>query len=168
MKRIFQKEYKWLRVVLFAGLFMLLPTALDNGWNGYWRYYYQTANIEEFYEPVEMFAENICLGDLTQDVQSIRHVRGTETGWQADIVRELDRNDSNGLFKKVWEESANVFIEKVPDGKVNREAALPRLQEGVYQWRITVVKLYLPYGVERVVSPSLTSNNFAVEKCGDS
>lgn len=163
---ILRDEYRWWRVAVFAVAFMLIPTILQSGWDAYWKNYYQTADISEFYQAVSMTAEDACIGELVHDVVSIRYVYGTETGWQADIVRELDKIE-NGVGHKVWEQDTSVFIERVPDGIVYRNATLPELDEGVYQWRIHIVRLYLPYGVERVSIPALVSNQFVVTLCNN-
>lgn len=161
---MFTVEYKWIRVAFFAVLFILLPSVLDGAWHGYWRYHYQTADITDFYEAISLEVGNVCVGQKIQQSNSVRFVYGTDTGWQADIVRELQKLENEKAIK-VFEQSANVFIEKVPDGQVHREIALPELEKGLYRWDITVVKLYLPYGVERVITPTLKSNIFAVDDC---
>lgn len=165
MKFLLTQEGKWARVAFFAVLFMLVPTLLQSSWDAYWKHYYRTAPIENFYESISLEASNICVGDTTQHLESTRFVKGTESGWAADIVRELYVIGKNRVRAKVFEESADVFIEVIPDGQNAREAAIPALSTGVYQWEITIIRLYLPYDVVRVATPSLTSNTFSVEDC---
>lgn len=169
MTYLLTKEARWYRVAVFAVLFMLIPSLMQSSWDGYWKHYYRTQPISTFYEALAFEADNVCVGDNTQHVETVRLVKGTETGWAADIVRELyvipDGTTVEGR-SKVFDESADIFIEVIPDGFNEREAALPELAEGVYQWDIVIIRLYLPYDVVRIESPQLTSNLFAVEDCG--
>lgn len=167
MTFLFTKEAKWYRVAFFAVVFMVIPALLEQSFTSYWRHYYETAPISNFYEAMAFEAENICTGDITQDIKTVRFVNGTESGWAADIIRELYKVNDAKLKAKIYEENANVFIEKIPDGMSSREAAIPPLKAGVYQWEVVIIRLYLPYGVVRVTSPSLISNTFSVTDCGN-
>lgn len=167
MTFLFTHEAKWYRVAFFAILFMVIPTILESAWTAYWRNFYQTAPISTFYEALAFEADNVCLGDTIQRVESTRYVRGTDSGWAADIIRELYKFNDTKTKAKVFEEQANVFIENVPDGRSAREAAIPPLKIGVYQWEITIIRIYLPYNVVRVETPSLISNTFAVKDCNN-
>jgi hypothetical protein len=165
MNYLISEKGKWWRVTIFALLFMLVPQIVETSWSAYLKHYYQTADISTFYQAVSLEAENICHGDTTQYLKSIRFVNGTETGWAADIVRELKEVYPTGARAKIFDESANVFIEAKEGGVSERKAAVPLVDVGLYQWEITVVKLYLPYNIVRTDSPSLVSNTFAVKNC---
>lgn len=165
MKRLLTPQAKWYRVLFFGVVFMVIPNLLQMTWDAYWKHYYQTADISNFYENVAVEASDVCFGDSKQHIESIRFVKGTDTGWPADIVRELYTVENNTVKSKVFDQYATVFIENVPDGKVSREADLPPLPVGIYKWEISLIKLYLPYGIIRVDSPRLLSNNFTVTEC---
>lgn len=165
MKLLLTQEAKWFRVAFFGVLFMLIPTILQSGWDAYWKHYYRTEPVETFYKAMTLEAENICVGDKTQKLTSVRFVYGTETGWAADVVRELQRVESSGVHVKVYDEKASIFIQKEENGVVERETVFPDVKVGQYHWDITLVRLYLPYGVIRESVPVLTSNIFSVEEC---
>lgn len=165
MKLLLTQEAKWFRVIFFGVLFMLIPTILETSWNSYWKHYYQTEPIETFYRGVSLEVENICFGDITQHFTSVRYVSGTDTGWAADVVRELQKVDKAGNHVKLYDEKASVFIEKKENGRADREGVIPVVPVGQYHWDITLVRLYLPYGVIRESAPVITSNNFSVEEC---
>ena len=166
MTYILTKKAKWYRVAVFGVLFMVMPTILQGAWTAYRTYHYQTADISSFYEGIELQSDNICYGDTTQPISSVRYVHGTATGWKVDIVRELFRVEKN-VSAKVYEESATAFMEVLPDGKSYREAAIPVQPAGLYRWEINLVRIYLPYGVERVDLTPLIGNGFAIEDCED-
>lgn len=167
MTFLLKAEAKWARVIVFAMVFMAVPAILEQSYASYQRHYYESQPIEAFYEAFSLEAENICVGEKIQTLKSVRYVHGTETSWAADIVRELYKVEVGQDRSKVHEESANVFIENVPDGIATREAAIPVVDAGLYQWDIALIRLYLPYGVVRVNVPSLNSNVFAVVECNE-
>lgn len=133
MTFLLKAEAKWLRVVVFAMVFMAIPAILEQSYASYQRHYYETEPIETFYKAMSLEAENICYGDKVQVLKSVRYIHGTETGWAADIVRELNRIEVGDKRSKIHEESANVFIENVPDGIAVRDAAIPVVDTGLYQ-----------------------------------
>lgn len=161
---LLKQEMRWYRAIIFAVLFMAIPSILESSWTAYQRYYYQSAPIETFYQAITIEVGNVCLGDTVQHIDSVRFVYKTETGWAAEIVRELYDVETDKRIK-VYDEAASIFIEKIESGKSARDGAIPVLSEGVYQWDITFVKLYLPYGVVRVDVPTLRSNAFTVLDC---
>lgn len=161
---LLKQEMRWYRAIIFAVIFMAIPSILESSWTAYQRYYYQNAPIETFYKAITMEVGNVCVGDKIQQVDAVRFVYETETGWAAEIIREL-YNVNTDKRKKVYDEAASIFIDKIEDGKTARDAAIPLLKEGIYQWDITYVKLYLPYGVIRVDVPTLRSNSFSVINC---
>ncbi len=153
---LLKQEMRWYRAIIFAVIFMAIPSILESSWTAYQRYYYQNAPTME--------VGNVCLGDKVQHIDSVRFVYEMETGWSAEIIRELYKIYGTER-KKVYDEAASIFIERIEDGKTARDAAIPLLKEGIYQWDITFVKLYLPYGVIRVDVPTLRSNSFSVINC---
>lgn len=165
MRVLLTQEARWARVIVFGLLFMLLPVVIQQSWEPYWQHYYQTAPIEDFYVAFSLEAENVCYGEITQNLVAYRKVYHTDTGWAAEVVRELQRVDSEGKHVKVYDETASVFIENSEDGRAEREAVLPVVPVGNYHWDVVIVRLYLPFGVVREAIPTLTSNTFAVEDC---
>ena len=131
MTFLFKAEAKWYRVIFFAMVFMALPIILEQSYASYQRHYYETAPLEDFYKAVSLEAENVCHGTKVQALKSVRHISGTDTGWAVDIVRYLYRLEPDNIRVKVHEESANIFVEKVPSGISLREGAIPVVQQGL-------------------------------------
>lgn len=125
--------------------------------------YIQYADISNFYENTEFFVENICVGDMTQNVLSTRFVYGTEIGYQATVVRELFLIE-RGLQTKILDERSTPFIEFTETGIVTRVQNLPPdLIVGDYQW---VLKISLIIkDVVRDDVPLIKSNIFQVIDC---
>lgn len=165
MTSLLKAETKWFRVIVFAMVFMAIPAILEQSYASYQRHYYETQPIERFYKAVSLEAENVCVGTKVQNLKTVRYVYGTNTGWAVDIVRELYRIDPLQERRKVYNESANIFVESVPSGIALREGAIPVVPTGLYQWDIALIRLYLPYGVVRVSAPRISSNTFAVAEC---
>lgn len=166
MNFLLKNKAKWYRVIFFGMLFMAIPALIEASWTAYWHNYYETAPISEFYKDVSFEAENLCFGNVTQSVENVRYVKGTDSGWAAYIIRELFVIDVKNEKTQVFTDSSAIFFEVIPDGINRREAAIPKdLPIGSYKWEITIIKLYLPYGVVRVTTPSLVSNLFAVKDC---
>lgn len=151
--------YTWVGVVLFiltlAGLNLVMREAAA--------WYYTHADIERFYIPGPMIAEDACVGSLNHLVTSKRIVRSTDVGWPAEVTKELFRIE-DGTFIKVHEERTQPFVEVSGNGHSQRYQSLPEgLPIGNYQWHLAVI-LSLK-GHDRSDIPLIKSNIFKILVC---
>jgi len=149
-------------ILSFVLVFMAL-TVLSFLHNQAQQTWWTYADISNFYQAQEVHVANVCVGDTTQKVNSIRFVYGTDTGYPAVVVKELFLVDAGR--SRVASEVSTPFIEVDEDGMVKRIQRLPDdLISGDYLW-----VLYLTiniHGIERDVPP-IESNLFTVRKCDE-
>lgn len=125
--------------------------------------YIRHADISNFYENKDFFVENICVGDTKQAVASTRFVYGTDTGYDATVIRELFLVE-RGLQTKILDEAATPFIEVAENGSVTRIQNIPSdLEVGAYQW-VLRISLVIK-GIIRDDIPLVESNVFQIKNC---
>lgn len=124
--------------------------------------YYTYAPLDNFYESLGAHADDACIEDGYHRIESVRYVKQTEVGYPATVIREmfLVRSDER---VKVYEESAEAFVEIIPDGISIRHQDLPdNIEPGTYHWELAP-KLIIG-GVARQ-APLIRTNNFEVRYC---
>lgn len=127
-----------------------------------YRVYYTYTSLDHFFESKSLAALDICAGDEHQSIISERYVYGTKVGYPADVTKELNRLEPQGLVK-VYEERTSPFVE-VAVQPTQRVQDIPSdLAPGQYQW-ILYVTLDIN-GVKRHVIPPLESNVFSILDC---
>lgn len=125
--------------------------------------YYKYAPISWFYESVLFQVDDVCVGDTTQNTTSVRLVKATDTGYPANVTRELYLVE-DAILNKVFEERVQPFVEVRPDGAGSRVQQIPSfLPVGEYQWTLYIT-LFI-HGQQRTDIPPVTSNTFDVLNC---
>ena len=158
MIKDFTKNYIY--NVIFA--FILLST-ISLFWQTGLNAYYKYAPIETFYQAGLLLAEDVTTCSETQTLISERVVKNTDTGYPAEVIRELSLVTKNGTAE-YFKESKNVFVQVDGNGGNTRVQQLPDfLVEGEYFW-VIYITLYVN-GVERNDVPPLISNIFNVTAC---
>lgn len=146
--------------VIIAGILLALASFLYGQARDF---YYAHADLTRFYESVSFTVEDICVGQIDQNVQSVRFVHGTVIGYRAIVIRELGQIEDD-TFVKIHEERVEPFIEYIPDGIAYRVQKLPfELSEGSYQW-VLYPTIFIE-GVKRTDAPPIESNVFQVTNC---
>ena len=128
-----------------------------------WGFYYQHANISNFYQSSGLLALDVCEGDEHQSVVSDRQVFGTDVGYSADLTKELNWITEAGPIK-VYEENKKPFVENKEGNQLIQN--LPTtLSAGEYEWTFYITLDI--YGHDRDVIPPVKSNIFNVLECQD-
>lgn len=124
--------------------------------------YYTFAPLTHFYESIGMSAEDACIEEGYHKVQSVRFVKQTDSGYPATVIREMFLVDADERIK-VYAETAEAFVEVIPDGITSRRQRLPEdIEPGFYQWELAPTIII--NGVSRQ-APLITSNVFEVKHC---
>ena len=167
MKHILDDKFKWIRVVVFACIFMFVPMVLEQVYISYEKIYYQTAPITNFYENIEVLSSDVCYGEQSQHTLTHRYARGTTLGWGARADKGMFMHVKGEIIhlQQYDVKDIDFFVEVDRNGVSSREVPMPILDPGEYHWEIYVTELYLPYGVVRYDVQQITGSTFRVIDC---